>query len=173
MCACLVQIMMADFHDGRMWQKFIEFSHHYPSALCLSLTLNVDWIQPYDHLADSVGAMYLVINNLPRHIRFKQQNVLLVGMIPGPSEPHNINTYLSPLIKKLKEFKTTGKVIGDQLVYCILSCVSNDISAARKVCGFASHSARLACSKCLKVFPTEKFGDKPDFSGFDVANWTP
>ena len=106
-------------------------------------------------------------------MRFKQQNVLLVGMIPGPKDPHNINTFLAPLIEELKKFETVGKNIGSDRIYCILSCVANDIPAARKVCGFASHSARLARSKCLKVFPTEKFGNKPDFSGFDIVKWTP
>ena len=51
------------------------------------------------------------------------------------------------------------------IVRAALSCVACNIPAARKVCGFVGHNARLACSKCLKVFETEAFGDKPDFSG--------
>ena len=42
-----------------------------------------------------------------------------------------------------------------------------------KVCGFVGHNAQLACSKCLKVFGTEVFGNKPDFSGFDRSQWVP
>ncbi len=34
-------------------------------------------------------------------------------------------------------------------------------------------SSRQACNKCTKVFPTEKFGDKPDFSGYDCERWCP
>lgn len=29
----------------------------------------------------------------------------------------------------------------------------------------------LGCSKCWKTFPREAFGEKPDFSGFDVDEW--
>ena len=87
--------LLTDIYDGRIWKEFIHFCQQHSSALCLSLTLNVDWFQPYDHLKDSIGAMYLIINLL-RHMQFKQQNVLLVGMIPGPSEPRNINAFLSP-----------------------------------------------------------------------------
>lgn len=29
----------------------------------------------------------------------------------------------------------------------------------------------LACSKCLKVFPTHSFGEKPDYSGYDRTAW--
>ena len=40
--------------------------------------------------------------NLLRNERFKRENVILVGIIPGPSEPPlNINTYLSPLVDEL------------------------------------------------------------------------
>ncbi len=49
------------------------------------------------------------------------------------------------------------------LVRAALLCSGCDIPAARKTCGFVGHNARLACSKCLLVFPTENFGDKPVF----------
>ena len=49
-----------------------------------------------------MGVMYPVILNLPCSIRFKQENVVLVGIIPGQSEPAiSINSYLSPLVSDL------------------------------------------------------------------------
>ncbi len=41
--------------------------------------------------------------NLPRNERNKQSNVLLVGIIPDPSEPTNLNGFLAPLVKELNE----------------------------------------------------------------------
>ncbi len=125
-----------------------------PDTLCLSFTLNVDWFQPYNHITESIGAMYLVINNLPRHMRFKQHNVILVGLIPGPREPENIYSILGPLVDELKEL-STGMQINGEKVHAILLCTANDIPAARKICWFAGHSSRQACNKCTKVFPTE------------------
>ncbi len=63
---------------------------------------------------------------------------------------------------------------GDKavLVRGALLCSGCDIPAARKTCGFVGHSARLACSKCLLVFPTANFGEKPDFSNFNKSDWT-
>lgn len=50
-----------------------------------------------------MGAIYLTIHNLPRNIRNKEENVVLVGVIPGPSEPHlTLNSYLAPLVEDLK-----------------------------------------------------------------------
>ena len=37
--------------------------------------------------------------------------------------------------------------------------------------GFLGHSARLGCNKCVKEFPTESFGKKPDFSGYERTEW--
>ena len=44
----------------------------------------------------------LVVMNLPCAHRYKRQNVIVVGVIPGPSEPPlTVNSYLSPLVKEL------------------------------------------------------------------------
>ena len=52
----------------------------------------------------SLGAIYLTIQNLPREERYREENVILVGLLPGPSEPKlTINSYLSPLVAELQE----------------------------------------------------------------------
>lgn len=68
----------------------------------IGLMLNIDWFQPYKHTNSSVGVMYLVIVNLPRSVRFKRENVIIAGILPGPTEPkHDINPYLEPLVSEL------------------------------------------------------------------------
>ena len=90
--------------------------------------------------------------------------------MPGPDQPDNINHYLAPLVNELKEL-AVGVSINGEIVRVMLSCIANDIPAARKVCGFANHNARLGCSQCLKVFPTEQFGDAADYLGYNVDSW--
>lgn len=51
------------------------------------ILLNVEWLQPFEHITYSVGVIYAVILNLPRSLRFKHENVILLGVIRGPSEP--------------------------------------------------------------------------------------
>lgn len=49
-----------------------------------------------------MGVIYLVVLNLPREERFKDENMICVGLIPGPKEPKiNINAYLEPLVDEL------------------------------------------------------------------------
>jgi hypothetical protein len=55
----------------------------------------------------SVGACYLAINNLPRHMRFLRENIALCIVMPGPNEPNDyaLNQMLEPLINELLELK--------------------------------------------------------------------
>ena len=57
------------------------------------------------------------------------------------------------------------------MVRAAFLCVGCDIPAARKVCGFLGYRATMGCSKCLLPFPTEKFGEKADFSNFKRMEW--
>ena len=70
-----------------------------------AFALNVDWFQMYTHINSSVGAIYLTVLNLPKYIRYKRENVILLGIIPGPNEPKNdINSFLKPLVHELQQF---------------------------------------------------------------------
>ena len=54
-----------------------------------------------------MGIIYLVIENLPQSERFKVENMIVVGCIPGPKEPKgNINSFLNPLVNELLELWT-------------------------------------------------------------------
>ena len=95
-----------DVYDGSMWKHFQNDSCSGVPFLAKPynylLLLNCDWFQPYKHTQYSIGVMYIVVENLPRPARFKRENILIVGVIPGPSEPSKtVNTYLRPLVKDL------------------------------------------------------------------------
>ena len=169
--------ILSDIQHGEVWKTFLDsygtkfFAQPYNYGLCL----NVDWFQPFKHSTYSVGAIYISILNLPRNERFKKENVLLCGIIPGPHEPKDMNSYLRPLVDDLKELwngvamKSSHRV--PVFVRAALICTSCDIPASRKVSGFLGHNAYRGCSRCLKTFPTEKFGKKPDYSGVNRDEW--
>ena len=65
----------------------------------LTFALNIDWLQPYTHANSSVGVIYMTVLNLPRHLRYKRENVILIGIIPRLHEPkYTINSFLKPLV---------------------------------------------------------------------------
>ena len=94
-------------YDGDIWKHFRTnfLSVPYSYLLCL----NVDWFQPFKHTQYSIGAIYVTIQNLPRRERYKPENVLLIGIIPGPKEPAlSIDSFLQPLINELNEYYPEG-----------------------------------------------------------------
>ena len=171
---------LRDVYDGLVWQKFLDYEGKpfLHSEYAYALMINIDWFQPYKHLNYSVGAIYLSVFNLPRHSRYKLQNICLVGIIPGPCEPElTVNQYINPLVDELKQFWSgqelevrCGSVVHRKLLRCAVLCCSCDLPAGRKLCGFLGHSAHLGCSKCKTFFPSSHHG--LDHSGFQRDNWT-
>ena len=165
----------ADVYDGKVWKDFQYVNEHpfLASPNNLAFMLNIDWFQPFKHTQYSLGVIYLVIMNLPRSKRFKVENVVLVGLLPGPSEPPlHLNTYLQPLVEELQQLWNPGVCMfacdsgSTVIVRGALLCVACDIPAIRKVCGFLGHSARMGCSKCVTEFRTTAFGQKANYGGF-------
>ncbi len=89
---------MTDVYNGRLWRDWKDCVH-IPGNLLLML--NIDWFRPHKHTTYSVGVLYLVVQNLPRTLRFKPENIIIVGTIPGPHEPKL--TFLKPMIYELIE----------------------------------------------------------------------
>ena len=166
---------MSDVFHGRLWNEFdssmpafLSQKNHY------GLFLNVDWYQPYKDRKYAVGVIYLVILNLPREVRYKRENVILAGLIPGPKEPPlTVNSYITSLVSELlRLWDGINVTIEDnqlKLIQCALVSVGCDLPAGRKLCGFLSHSANLGCSRCYAEF-SRGFGCQ-DYSGFDRTTW--
>lgn len=119
-----------------------------------------------------------MVQNLPRSVRYKIENIILIGIIPGPKEPkYTINSFLRPLVEELKEFWTGVNInckhhpLGKLFVRAALTCCTCDIPATRKVCGFVGHAATLGCSKCAKQFTYDRTTQKMDYSGYHSEEW--
>ena len=166
---------LCDIYDGKVWEDFqyIDGVPFLAAPNNLALMLNIDWFRPYKHTPYSVGAIYMVVTNLPRSERFKKENVILVGIVPGPSEPPlHMNSYLQPMVDELNSLWQQGIQVmppDSQDVVTLkaaLICVACDIPACRKVLGFCGHMCKKGCSKCTKAFEYDNVADKIDFSGF-------
>jgi len=91
----------------------------------------------------SVGVVYLVVLNLPRNLRYKMENIIIVGNIPGPKEPKlTMNSFVGPLVKELNSayrgwrIPTNHSILKTVFVRLCIGCVTCDIPATRKLCGF-------------------------------------
>ena len=99
-------------------QLFLEL----PNSL--AFILNIDWFNPYKHV---VGVIYLVIANLPCSERYKLENIIIVGIIPGPNEPKkHMNSFLKPMVDELLDlwegcYIQTSSALG--IVYTCPLCL--------------------------------------------------
>ena len=171
--------ILADVYDGKIWKSFIKYNNtdFLNCENSYAFMINVDWFQPYKRRSNiSVGVIYAVIMNLPRDVRYKRENLILIGIIPPLGhEPSSLCTFMEPLVNELKILwkgvqMQTYKHSNGVRVRSALLCAAADIPATRKLCGFLGHNAKLGCSRCLKKFPGG-FGER-DYGGFhDVNDW--
>ena len=151
-------------------QPFLSQPHN------LALMLNCDWFQPYKHTQYSVGVLYLTILNLLHSIRFKPENVLIAGIIPGPSEPkqYGMNCYLQPLVKELNSLWSDGISIetdsGSVLVRAALITTVCDIPATSELGGFLGHASKRGCWKCNREFSYDKDLNRVKFCSAEVGS---
>ena len=172
--------ILKDVYDGQIWKQFQIYNGmpFLSEPFTYGLMINIDWFKVYKHNEYKVGAIYLTIMNLPRELRFRQENVILVGLIPGPKKLEiTVNTFLTPLVDELLEFlegvQMSVHASTPRTVRCALLCVACDMPASKKLVGFLSHIAKLGCSRCLKKFPGSIFTGDKDYSGFDRSKWPP
>ena len=169
--------IMSDIYDGSVWKSFLTLNgkDFLSRRYTFGLLINVDWFQPYSHVQYSVGAIYIAILNFPRRLRYRRENMVLIGIIPGPHEPSlHINPFLEPLVEDLLKLWNGVEMLtteGKHVIHAALLCNSSDIPATRKIGGFVGHGALKGCSRCLKSFKTSTFGDKADYSGFNYVSW--
>ncbi|OAD75290.1 hypothetical protein PHYBLDRAFT_102376, partial [Phycomyces blakesleeanus NRRL 1555(-)] len=95
----------------------------------------------------------------------KKENVILIGLMPGPKEAKTseINHYLRPPVVELNQLyggvvMPTVQCPSGALV-CAALLVASNIPAARKTCGFTSHSST--------------YSNAVDYSGFVFSEWVP
>ena len=156
-------------HDGNIWKTFvIDQSTSEPFFLTsnnIGLLLNIDWFKPVKRSEYKVSAIMISVLNLPRQERCKTKWTMIVGVIPGPSEPKgNINTFLAPLVDYLLLLKDGLDLLPNGgIVKAALLGLSADMPALRKVAQFLGHKADLGCSRC--TFMAERQPGKQGASG--------
>lgn len=106
---------------------------------------------------NSTGGIYLVILNLPMHLRYLPENMFPI-FTPGGREPttEELNHLLRPVINQLIELYSSGisihrKGLRQQLwtiVHAMLAIIIADTPAAKKIGGFASHAHHWFCHMC-------------------------
>lgn len=130
--------------------------------LRLVWALSIDWYNPRTNKASgkaiSFGMIIMICLSLPPLLRYKEENIYLAGIIPGPQEPSvdATNHSLSPLIQDLQRSYEQGTYLsqthdhplGRKTQSAIVPLIA-DTLASKKATGHHGHaSKKYFCSRC-------------------------
>lgn len=170
-----------DFWDGEAINSFLGpdklqlfITGGVNGELRLAFSLSMDGFTPFikTNRSVSVTGIYMACLKFPPDIRYKLENIFLVGVVPGPTKPTltQINHPVRVLVDELEIFWDPGVYFSrtslckeGRLVRLALMVLACDLVAARQIAGLASHSASLFCSLCYLL--------SSDMENFDIDSW--
>ncbi|KAE8741568.1 hypothetical protein FOCC_FOCC012905 [Frankliniella occidentalis] len=91
-----------DIYDGEIYK-----SNSPIGPLDITCMWNTDGLSLYKSSSFQVWPFYFSINELPPHLRYKEENILLGGIAFGYEKPHP-NLLMKPIFEEVKMLRTTG-----------------------------------------------------------------
>ena len=177
--------VIGDFHDTETLKK-LELPDHKPfidpdtSEGRYVFSLCMDGFAPAGKggsASVSVGAIYLACMNLPASIRYREENLYLCSIIPGPKHPSQemINPLLVSLVDDFIDLWNHGTRYSQlphsrqgKTVRCMIGPLVCDMLAARQMAGFSGHGSDRFCSFCLL---SKEHVEDLDFWNWPLRSW--
>ncbi len=111
------QEVFYSIHESSTWrERYSADGIFHGDPRGLSLSLCTDGVNPFAKEKVSYSMwpiiIMLTILNLPHGLRKLAGSLLLAGIIPGKSEPHNMDPYLEPLVDELHQMSGTQMYDG-------------------------------------------------------------
>ena len=80
--------------------------------------------------------------------------MLQVAVIPGPSKPKDIHSFLSPLMNELEQLSTGGMILrvndeaDDIIIHAHILLASGDLPGVSDLINHTGHTSRYGCRTC-------------------------
>ena len=119
----------------------------------IALGLTTDGFAPFRRRKKTAWPMILINYNLPPEVRFHADNILSLGVIPGPKKPHDWDSFAWPLIQELLELQVgihTYDKLADEFfaLHAYLILVFGDIPAVSMLMRMKGHNGLSPCRMC-------------------------
>jgi hypothetical protein len=150
-----------DIYDGNLYRRHFDNNGILSDPHNLSFTFNTDGAPVFKSSNVSVWPIYLIINELPYHLRMKKENMILTSLWFGSSKP-SMGTFLKPFQKTMSELHSgiqcESPEVGIFTCKAILLCGTADLPARSLLCNHIQYNGSHACWKCEQEGKTEAVG---------------
>jgi len=126
---------------------------HFSDDRDIALGLSTDGFGPFKRRTNTVWPLVLFNYNLPPEERFKERNMLSLGVIPGLQKPDDMDSFLWPFIQEMIQlslgvsaFDAVAKVVF--LLHAYLILVFGDIPAISVVMRMKGVNGFSPCRMC-------------------------
>lgn len=141
---------LRDVRDGSVFKSLRRTT----TDKVLTLTLNIDGIQPSRNARSTIWPILMVINDLPPHRRFALENLILAGVWSAKSKPSrdDARSFLQPMIDELRNlekghlFRTSADFHQFIRVYLISACCDKPAQALIQC--ISEPIAAYGCGRC-------------------------
>lgn len=115
----------------------------------------MDGYQTFEsHKSFTVMPMMLVCLNLPPELRFKEQNIMMHGIVPGPKQPDDTRSFLSPLIRDFERLQDGIRGVWNAFLQAHttmrahICLVGSDMIARKVMMGTYGPRGKSYCEYC-------------------------
>ena len=155
--------IVADIFDGSHYSNLCKayvkvndkvFNHTYFSdPRDVALGLSSDGFAPFNKRKSTAWPIIIFNYNLPPEIRFLVDNILSLGVIPGPKKPQDCDSFLWPFIQELLRLAQgvhAFDVLTNSLflLRAFLILVFGDIPAVSMLMRMKGHNGFSPCRMC-------------------------
>ena len=142
--------IIRDIYDEKRYREFVKSLSESDKYRYATVTFNTDGAPLFESSRYSIWPIYLMVNELPYHIRTKE--LILMGLWFGKNKP-NMNVFLCPFVEKMHALSTKGVqciLNGVEIcikIFALICCV--DSVARTPVLGFVQFNGRYGCHQYL------------------------
>jgi hypothetical protein len=130
--------------------KHLFFSGHRDVAVGFS----TDGYSPHKRKAKTAWPLVIYNYNLPPEERFQNENIIVLGVIPGPKKPHDFDSFAWPMVEEMlalavgvKTWDANTKEFFMLRAYLII--IFGDIPAVSMLMRMKGHNGKCPCRFCM------------------------
>jgi hypothetical protein len=147
--------LRSDFWTGQLCRDLKEKKGLFSKLMDMGLSLSTDGVKVFKtRSAFNIWPLMLVNLNLPPSVRYRRKNLLIVGFIPGPRNPKDLNSYLQPLIAEFIQLQqgivTFNAATNSEFkLFAHIVVVTADMPGREKLMYLKGNRAYQYCPYCM------------------------